>query len=187
MDLDTRPPQMERATLLVCVQRCPDCGYCAFDVSVFAEKSRSILESPGYQAQLKDSSIPELASSFICAGLLYEEAEQLAESGWSFLRAAWVFDDADLVEQSQIWRSRAADLFIRSMDAAAPIIEQDGASEIVLAECLRRSGRDLDALRIIQRAKTQNPPEIFRRVLEFQLKLVQAGDLKVHTLAEVLA
>src|SRR5688500_9746788 len=32
-DLDTRPPMMARMTLAWQVHRCPNCGYCALDVS----------------------------------------------------------------------------------------------------------------------------------------------------------
>ncbi|GAG60973.1 unnamed protein product [marine sediment metagenome] len=53
-DLDTRPPEMQRSTMQYWTQRCPDCGYCAIDISVSEENMVEIVKSSKYQNQLKE-------------------------------------------------------------------------------------------------------------------------------------
>jgi hypothetical protein len=64
-DLDTRPAEPARSTLWLEVQRCPDCAYCAADIT---EKpgldAHKTLGSDLYRSQLSDASYPELATPF---------------------------------------------------------------------------------------------------------------------------
>lgn len=60
-DLDTRPPEMRRSTIFAWVQRCPQCGYCACDVSKAPSQAEALVRSSEYIRQLSDSIYPELA------------------------------------------------------------------------------------------------------------------------------
>lgn len=125
-DLDTRPPEMERSTLRSQVQRCPSCGFCAVEVKDFDQRYSAILESEAYQKQLIAPECPELALTFLCAGMLAEGVTRHQEAGWLFLRAAWVCDDHKRDELARRCRCRAADQFIAAM-AQAPMEGQAGA------------------------------------------------------------
>src|SRR5947208_16297316 len=94
-DLDTRPPELQRSTMHTWIQRCPSCGYCSRDVAEFDNLFRPVIESAAYRSQLADARYPELASTFICAGMLAEAGEQQADAGWAYLQAAWTLDDAN--------------------------------------------------------------------------------------------
>ncbi len=84
---------MRRSTLHVWVQRCPSCGYCSRDASKFEDRQRSTLDAPEYRSQLGDPRYPELASTYICTGMLDEAAGQPDQAGWAYLNAAWVLDE----------------------------------------------------------------------------------------------
>jgi hypothetical protein len=58
MDLDTRPPELERSTIFAWVQRCPECGYCASDVSQAPRHAASLVRSSEYVEQLIDPTYP---------------------------------------------------------------------------------------------------------------------------------
>ena len=63
-DLDTRPPETRRSALFMSVHRCPDCGYCAADVSKSHPGAETAVKSPEYRRQLQDNSCDELTNSF---------------------------------------------------------------------------------------------------------------------------
>lgn len=92
MDLDMRPPPMERDTLAQQIHRCQGCGYCAPDLEepVGAD---GLLGSDDYRALLADKSYPELARMFIAYGFLAESSGDLGGAAWAYRSAAWVSDD----------------------------------------------------------------------------------------------
>jgi hypothetical protein len=128
MDLDLRPPEMERSTMQAWLQQCPNCGYSAVDASTFDPRHRAVLESPEYRQHLTNSGLPPLAAKFICAGLLAEAAGQLEEAGLSYLRSAWVMDDVMAPVDGRKWRNRACDCLKRAV--AAPDISSDARTSL---------------------------------------------------------
>lgn len=185
-DLDTRPPEMARSTLHTHVQRCPSCGYCAADATVFDERYRPVIASEDYQKQLHAAECPELASAFGCAGMLSESVGINQEAAWLFLRAAWVCDDQNLTEQARHWRNRAADLFVQVIGRGESLGNQAGAAEAVLVDCLRRAGRADKALELIGYAEQSECDSMIQEILAFQRTLLQRGDTACHTVAEAI-
>jgi len=80
-DLDGRPPQMRRSTVPWWVSRCPECGYCAWNIAKAPATAGETVRSEIYQAQLKDPRMPDLARSFLCAALVAEAEKGLASGG----------------------------------------------------------------------------------------------------------
>ncbi len=75
------------------------------------------------------------AYSDLCARAgLHEEA------AWSALRAAWVSDDAGTEEEARSHRLLAADRFRAALKNGEALSEQPFAGNMVLIDCLRRSG-----------------------------------------------
>ena len=64
MDLDMRPPPMERDTLAQQIHECTACGYCAprLDVPAAAHEA---LQGSAYHAILVDETLPRLARRFV--------------------------------------------------------------------------------------------------------------------------
>ena len=185
-DLDTRPPEMQRSTMHAWIQRCPYCGYCAGDVGEFDNRLRPIIESTEYRLQLADARYPELASKFICAGMLAEAGDEQADAGWAYLHAAWTLDDTNKDELARVWRGRAADKILAILNDGQLFAEQPGASESIVADCLRRAGRGADALQVIDRALSQGCGDVINKVLAFERVLIQRGDTDRHLIQEAL-
>lgn len=72
-DLDLRPPEMKRSTMFAWVQRCSWCGYCAPNIADGAPSMKEIVESDAYRQLLADPALPELARSFMCSSMIFEE------------------------------------------------------------------------------------------------------------------
>ncbi len=149
-DLDTRPPPEARYTLRTQVQRCPSCGYCAENIRHFDENLRETLHRPKYRSQLESARHPELARSFLCAGMLAEASSRDGAAGWYYLKAAWALDDTDEDELARDCRLRAAYRFITALGKGETFSEQPEASEVILVDCLRRAGRFEKASQLIK-------------------------------------
>lgn len=182
-DLDLRPPEMHRSTMSSWIQRCPSCKYCARDVSKFDEGLRAVMKGDAYQAILNDGQLPKLASTFVCAGMLDEAAGRPGDAGWSYLHAAWVLDDHRNEELARHWRGWAADVFLALL-AKGEAFAEDGASELVASDCLRRAGRGAEALPVIDGALGRDGDEKVRKALAFERKLIALGDLSPHGIWE---
>jgi hypothetical protein len=185
-DLDTRPSEMQRSTMHAWIQRCPSCGYCSRDASKVDDKVRAVLDSSEYRSQLADTRYPELASSFVCSGMLADASAHPDRAGWAYLHAAWVLDDARSDELARLWRGKAADRFLAVVAAGHSFAKQPGVSEAILTDCLRRAGRGGDALPLIERALSQSYEDIIHKILALQRVLIQRGDTARHLIQEAL-
>ena len=179
-DLDLRPAEMQRSTMSSWIQRCRSCGYCAPDLSKFDERLRAVMKSTAYRAILDDRQLPRLAATFICAGMLDEASGRPGEAGWSYLHAAWVLDDHGKDELARHWRGWAADVFLALL-AKGETFADDGASDLVVADCLRRAGRGAEALPVIDGALGRDGDETVRKALAFERKLISLGDVSRYT------
>jgi hypothetical protein len=64
--------------------------------------------------------------------------------------------------------------------------EQPGASTAILVDLLRRAG-DLDeAAEIIEKSEESFSDKIIIQVVDYERKLIRAGDLGCHTISEAL-
>ncbi len=183
-DLDTRPPELQRSTMHAWIQRCPSCGYCSRDVAEFDSRFRPVIESAPYRSELGDARYPELASTFICAGMLAEAGKQQADAGWAYLHAAWTLDDANKDELARVWRGRAVDKFLAVLNDGQLITEQPGGSEAIVTDCLRRAGRGTEALPIIERGLSQSYDEVIHKILVLERGLIERGDTGRHLIKE---
>ncbi len=186
MDLDTRPPEMARSTMLAWVQQCPTCGHCARDASQFDSKLRGILESQDYQQHLKNETLPPLAARFICSGLLLEAGGKIVEAGLEYLRVAWIMDDAEAAAGSKQWRGQAANCLARSLEVSATPAGSDANVGTIMVDCLRRAGRGQEALSVIERILSGNVGAVIEQVLIFQRELITRGDIRSHTIDEAI-
>ena len=108
-DLDTRPPEMQRSTIVASVQRCPFCGYCASEVDISCPEARTVVNTKEYKEQLNNPSYPDLANSFLCGAIVDRESRELAVATLALMRAAWACDDSGHVDQARVCRRKSAD------------------------------------------------------------------------------
>jgi len=185
-DLDTRPPEMERSTIFAWVHRCPECGYCASDVSAPRAEAAAVVSKNEYKTQLGDPTYPELANSFLCKAMVDQGFKDYYAATWALIHAAWACDDSDHENQATMCRKRAADMLIKAEEHGQQVAEQEGASTAILADLLRRSGRLEQARQVIATRRGGITEDIIAQILDFQAILLDRNDMTCHTFAEAL-
>ena len=185
-DIDTRPPAMKRSTMFAWVQRCPECGYCASDVSKATSQVASMVHSSEYIRQLADSSYPELANSFLCKALVDEISSDYAGATWSLIHAAWACDDAHRDGPAKTCRSNAVGMIRKAIDFGQKIADQVGLETAIQVDLLRRVGRFSEAKKLIQTQRDTITEDIILNILTFQETLIASEDETCHTISEAL-
>lgn len=185
-DLDTRPPEMIRSTISAWVQRCPNCGACASNVSEVRSGAQEIIQKKEYRDQLDNPNFPELANSFLCQALLDREAEDFAAAIWAVIHAAWACDDADYPDQAKVCRENAAEMLAHAEERGQQVIEEEGAGPLIRIDLLRRSGRIGQAREVIAAQRNRITEGTIAQILDFQSDLLDRNDMDRHTIEEAL-
>lgn len=175
-DLDTRPGEMMRSTLPYWVQECPDCGYCAPDISAGPLIAADVIESEPYLAQKRDKRYPELANSFLCWALIQEQDEDYSGAGWAAVHAAWACDDEPMAEAAVHCRRKALVLF----QQAETFARGPGAEEAIIADLLRRSHQFDQVAAVCRAGLAKDPPKQIAALLQLQQKLARQEDAGSH-------
>ncbi len=206
-DLDLRPPQMKRSTMRYWVQRCPNCGYCAPDISTGPDIAKQIVQSPEYIAQrdhqivaspdLQDS--VTLANSFLCRALIAAAAGEFSNAGWATLHAAWTCDDMiqpDSADDGQIdlaaaeaavdCRKRAITYFLQAREHGKSFTGEAGGEELILADLYRRTGQFAQVERICEDGLPRASSETIQRLFHVQSTLASRQDTRCYTIADAL-
>lgn len=184
-DLDTRPPKSKRKTIFTWVQRCPKCGYCAYDISITRPGAQAIIIGQGYKDQLNDPAYPILAASFLCKAILERESKDFAAATWALIHAAWVCDDSDQAEEAMACRRKAADMLLIAEEHNQRVAKPDGVSTVVLVDLLRRSGQFEQARKTIEARRSISAEDIVAQILDFETDLLNRNDIACHTIAEL--
>lgn len=185
-DLDTRPPEMKRSTIFAWVQRCPECGYCALDISEDPHQASSVVRSKAYREQLSNPALPELANSFLCESIIEETSGDYASAAWSIINAAWICDDEKNTESAKKCRNKAVNMILKTLEKGQQFAAQQGADTAILIDLLRRTGRFSAAKQLIATKRDEIQEEIILKVLAFQEKLIARCDEASHTVDEAL-
>ncbi|MCK4375664.1 MAG: hypothetical protein KAX19_10055 [Candidatus Brocadiae bacterium] len=185
-DLDMRPREMERSTMRHWVHRCPHCGYCASELSESPTGADAVVEKTEYKDQLKNPDYPELANSFLCKAMVDRATGDLVEATWALIRAAWACDDSGSPEKASACRQQAAQMLEMAQADGQDVAEQEGVSDAVLVDLLRRSGQMERAERVIESHRDVISEETIHRIFEYQSLLIREGDTSCHTVAEAL-
>ncbi|MBM3149469.1 MAG: DUF2225 domain-containing protein [Chloroflexi bacterium] len=211
MDLDTRPPALQRFTIDTWVQRCPSCGYCASEINKLEQGAAQLVSSDAYKNQLNSPNFPELANSFMCLSMIHEETGEYASAAWDSIHAAWACDD---VTDSMSWRSirqttqevhsdlayrrasidptakkcrrRALVLLRKAQEARQSFSKQVGGEEALIVDLLRRVGEFDEALKVCNDGLKKSPDEILTAVLKLQIRLINSKDVAGHTVAKAM-
>lgn len=183
-DLDTRPPKVKRQTIFAWVQRCPKCGYCAWDISTAHPEAQVVIIGKEYKDQLKDPAYPELAASFLCKAILDRETKEFAAATWALIHAAWVCDDSEQTEEAMVCRQKAADMLLIAEEHNQQVARPDGVSTAILADLLRRSGQFEQARKTIEARRDIITEDLVARIIDFETDLLDRNDIACHTIGE---
>ena len=182
MDLDTRPPQMKRATLVYEIQLCNKCSYSNSDISeLIIGITTNVLKSANYQTVANNSNIDRNAKAFLLAGHLYFLTRQYKIAGIYFLNAAWVFDDLKEKEYAKRARKKAAENISKYVEESADV---DFAALTV--DLYRRNGDFKEAEETARQLLDYGVEDILSKALNLQIKLCKTKDDACHTLGEAL-
>jgi hypothetical protein len=188
-DLDLRPAPLARFNLSHQVQCCPECGYCAEDISepLTAAAARELLSSEQYQAQLQNPSLPKLTNQFICLALLQEQEGDWEAAAWAYLQAAWACDDEENDTGACQCRLRAAQHFQQVLAAQESDPSQRGTWGAVLTDVLRRSRQFDSALAMSQQRLAETTDATIQAVLRYEQALIGRQDAGCHGLQDAIA
>jgi hypothetical protein len=169
-DLDLRPGEPTRSTLLRWVDLCPGCGAAAPDLAALPSPTAGVVRSveyAGLRTKLPDC-LPFLRWAMLC------RPEQRREA---LLQAAWVADDAGDAAEATALRRAAAFAW------GEP---ESPESALRLVDVLRRAG-EFELARA--RAAALDPDgidEISAQILVFQRARIAAGDAGRYLLSSAL-
>ena len=165
-DLDLRPPEMQRSTMRLWVQECPDCGYVSEQVSNPTAITRDYLKTKEFAKCDGVSFRSDLAKKFYKRYKIALSDGEAEDAFCAVLHAAWASDDAGDKKSAKICREIAADL------AEALILQGHERVEIlrlVRADALRRSGHFSQVLN--ECGQISFSDETMEKVRKFQIKL----------------
>jgi hypothetical protein len=185
-DLDTRPPEMQRSTILYWVQRCPSCNYCSDDISKCNTTTHAIVKSKEYIQIISDESMPQTAIPFLALSYEKEQQQDYSLSAWKAIHAAWVCDDVRNVEASVKCRIQAIKLINKAIKNGQKLMNQLGATELIKIDLMRRIELFDDALELCESTIKNGFDEIVKNVLNFEMDLIRLKDNKIHSMEEIL-
>ena len=145
-DLDLRPAEPARSSIFAWVQRCASCGYCAPSIEEETSYRQEIVASAAYRALLADADLPELARSFLCSSLIFEEFDEEAFAARNAIEAAWVCDDEKMPEGAVRCQLRALERLRESEADGDALCDDPYLEYAVIVDLLRRAGRFEDAV-----------------------------------------
>lgn len=183
-DLDTRPSEMARSSIYNLIQRCHSCGYCSYDITKCKSKSKLIVASEEYQKIITDKSVPNEAASYLA--LAYEQAQykDFVQAAWNVIRAAWICDDRSNINKAIIHRKLALEHIEKAMSMGQMIIEQEGTTEAIKIDLLRRSGMFEQAIALCDVASEMDIDDLLLKIIKYQISLIQMKDMEAHKIPE---
>jgi hypothetical protein len=187
MDLDTRPPELQRSTIGMWLHECKGCGFVSSELGESKPTDLEMVATSGYRATLMSRDRHHGANRFVCRSMLDEAAGELASAGWRRLHAAWVCDDEQDVEAAQILRREAVMLFERARAAGTlAMAKVVGGDELLLADLSRRSGEFAQGITYCEAGLRHGEITPFvSDLLKFERGLCEARDTKCHTVGEI--
>ncbi len=180
-DLDTRTPGMMRNMMHLYMEKCPNCGYTNSDVAVLLDNFNiNELNDEKYQNVLNDPNINFAMKKFILNALLQIKRNNKM-AGMSFLKAAWMADDAKKYKEARMLRSKA----IKYLELALNNDEEEYIENInlIIVDMYRRIGMFEEAIDYAKYLLNNFGMEKYKQnILLYQIKLSQEEDTLDHTI-----
>lgn len=182
MDLDTRPAELKRSTLVNEVQMCPKCHYANYQITDLIEGvDQRVLASDRLQTIIKDNSISDNIKKFIIAATLYELSNNYHDAAYLYLNAAWLYDDLNDIENSQKYRKFSIGMLKQYLET-----NNDHHSRCLLVDLLRRTNSFDEAITEAKNLLIEVKDDLLKSILNYQIELCIDKDNKCHNLEEVI-
>ncbi len=174
-DLDMRPGEPARSTLIDWVQTCGACGAAAPDLQALLAAAKAVVESPTYRA-LTTSGLEETLP-FRRWAMICRETGDAANAAEALLQAAWAADDAAAMTDGVTFRQQVVQLW------GDPADEETALRQLDL---LRRAGAfDAAAARAAE-LRQRSLGETAAAILRFQAARIAARDVGRHLISSAL-
>ncbi len=185
-DIDLRPPPLHRFTMDTWVECCDQCGYCAKDIRHAPEQIREIVESPDYRSLINNAT-PSLVLRFLRTSYIHRSLASHAEATHYLRIAVWAGEDAQMPDDAlNTLRVNAAEGYKSLRSQGGWSRSDPGVLETVTADLFRRAGRWDDALELANEGLLADVNENVRKVLEFEISLINSRDQKVYKVSDAI-
>ncbi|MBR2871303.1 MAG: hypothetical protein IKB98_08020 [Clostridia bacterium] len=177
-DLDFRPAQMARSTMLMWLQECPNCGFVAKKLSDKTKITKEFLLDKQYLYCDNRNFISELAEMFYRHYLISIFNNENEAAFYSLLHAAWASDDSEDNDNAIYCRKKAIIQLSKFVDE-----EKKEELMVVCADLLRRSGQ-FDLLVTEYQGKNFSS-ELFNKIITFQIEKAKEKDTTCYTINDI--
>lgn len=176
MDLDTRPPEMQRSTMRYWLQSCTKCGLSVSDLSKVENETLKYFKSDEFKQKHASENFKSLAERFWTAHLLSLKSEDTREAAGNILHAAWASDDSKDTHSS----TRAREIFIETLeetgnDPSFLTPSEPLAGYLMLSDINRRISRFDEAKRLAQHV-VENGEGFIQEIGQFVIDLCEKRD-----------
>ena len=181
-DLDLRPPEMERSTMVYWIQKCPHCGYVSGKLSDDTSINQGWLASPEYKTCEGIKFASGLAARFYQYHMVSLADKKLDSAFYALLHSAWACDDADDKENAIKCRKLAIPLLERLIEEGENAVETENLK--VLKADLQRRALLFDSL--IEEYRGQSfSNDLLNQIILFQLAKARQQDAACYTVSDV--
>jgi len=182
MDLDTRPAELKRSTLVYDVQMCPKCHYANYEISdLIVGVDHRLLTSDRLKSIISDDTINDDIKKFIIAATLYELTENYHDAAYLYLNTAWLYDDITDLENSIKYRKLSIEMIKKYLTTN----NDDHHMCCLLVDLLRRTNDYSQAITVANDLVNVVKDELLKNILNYQIELCIDKDNQCHSLGEI--
>lgn len=177
LDLDTCP---HNPAIFDKVVMCPACGYATDQVRADANDAvTNTVASEVYQKMVSDAELPIILKKEFLNAMIKERLGRYREAAFSYLRAYWYQREQDYYDEA------ALDTVIKLLSM---YLEEnmDIDAAIVLIDCQRQHADFADAKETALSLASYIDRDSYKRIIDFEIQLIVAGDRRPHSQREAL-
>ena len=181
-DLDTRPAEMARSTILYGVESCSKCGLAAGRLEGVGTQSLEYFRSDDFKKKHESEKFKDLAKNYWTAFLLSMNAGDHVEAFYHILRAAWASDDRRESGATKRARQLLIDTLRHLKEGPSFLTpEQPMAGYLMLADITRRTGRFDEAKMLAQHVK-DNEHGFIGGLAQLEIELCEKKETACYTM-----
>ncbi|MBI9072736.1 MAG: DUF2225 domain-containing protein [Melioribacteraceae bacterium] len=189
-DLDFRFPPLKRYTIEFDIQRCPNCFYCSQNISKGIDEVKQIITTEKYKTIII-SDLDEKVASFLASAEIYTQLGKTALAAIDIVYCTWIYDDRGDVESAKLCRILASNYIKSAIKNGKQVGTEEGQSEQLLIDVLRRAGMFKDALEQLEQFRrkkiiSSENRATFHKIMDYEENLIQKKDVDGHTIGEAL-
>jgi hypothetical protein len=179
-DLDTRPPEMERSTMMYWLQECPNCGFVAPSLSEVPDGAKGIVNEADFRRLNTSDVYSGLIAVFMKHAYISDKLGSKEDKAWAYIRAAWAADDEGKQEIAQEARILAASELV-NLKLVISASHEAGVIDLLITDLWRRSGKwehgtnsALEGLEVVE-------DPWLKSALQFEIVLMNKLDDQAYT------